>query len=228
LSSRPNHSATDQQDAHRLAVIEIDNGGSVGSALTLFEQAAAKVAQRAGPPKALNADELYAEAAEVRRRVGEATELAAAASTLRDAELKASEVRRRLQRTIEAERRRLDRERRRVEGGLYANQPRADNRPTRVAVDPDAWEVLKRESVRQQTSVGYLVGKLVADAVRHNKLPRVSDDDRCAARRFARMVLLDLETWTAFRAMAFDAHVTTTRMVGLLVENEALRLGWRR
>src|SRR4029077_19431450 len=53
-----------------------------------------------------------------------ARELAASAAILRDAELKASAVWRRLQRTIDAERRRLHRERQRAEGGLYANQQR--------------------------------------------------------------------------------------------------------
>jgi hypothetical protein len=97
-------------------VTEIDN---IGNAL-LFELAAA-------------------EAAALRRQLGEAVELAASAAILRDAELKAAELRRRLHRSIEAEKRRLDRERWRAEGGLYVNQPRADNRPSRIAVDADAW-----------------------------------------------------------------------------------------
>ena len=227
LSSRPNHSATDQQDAHRLAVIAIDNGGSVGSALALFEQAAATVAQRPAPSKALTAEEMSVEAEAIRRQTQEATELADAATMLRDAELEAAALRRRLQRTISAEQRRLDREQRRAEGGLYANQPRADNRPTRLAVDAGAWEVLKGEAVRRRTSVGYLAGRLVADAVRYNSLPRVPADDRCVTQHFARLVRVDVETWTSFRSMAFDAHVTTTRMLGLVVEREARRIGWR-
>ena len=228
LSSRANHSATSQEDAHRLAVIEIDNSGSVGSALTLFEQAAAKVAQRPAPSKALTAEEMRAEAEALRRQTREATELADAAAVLRDAELDAAALQRRLQRSIRAEKHRLDRERRRGEGGLYAGQPRADNRPTRVAVDAEAWETLKGEAIRRRTSVGYLVSRLVADAVRHSKLPRVPQDARGVTPRFARLVRLDVDTWTTFRSMAFDAHVTTTRMVGVLVEHEARRLGWRR
>lgn len=226
-SSQLTASTTDHQDAHRLAVIEIDNGGSVGSALTLFEVAAAKVVHRPKPQKPLSPDEMRTQAAEVRREVSEAIELAEAAAILRDAEVKAAEVRRRLQRTIEAEKRRLDRERRRAQGGLYADQQRADNRPTRLAVDGGAWEVLKGEAVRRRTSVGYLAGQLVADVVRHNTLPRVPADDRCVTQRFARLVRVDVETWTSFRSMAFDAHVTTTRMLGLVVEREARRLGWR-
>ena len=227
-SSRRSTSTTDHQDAHRLAVIGIDNGGSVGSALTLFEQAVAKVAQRPALSRSPSADEMRSEAAAVRRQVREATELADAASVLRDAELEAAALGRRLERTIRAEKRRLDRERRRAEGGLYAGQSRSDNRPTRLAVDSEAWEVLKGEAIRRRTSVGYLAGQLVIDAVRHNKLPRARDEGRCATQRFARLVLLDAETWTAFRSMAFDAHVTSTRMVGVLVETEARRLGWRR
>lgn len=170
---------------------------------------------------------MRAEAVALRRQLEEADELAAAAAILRDAELKAAEVRRRLQRTIETEKRRVHRERRRAEGGLYANQPRAENRPTRLAVDVRAWEVLKGEAVRRRTSVGYLASGLVADVVRDNTLPRVPADDRRGTQRFARLVRVDVETWTSFRSMAFDAHVTTTRMLGLVVEREARRLGWR-
>jgi hypothetical protein len=63
--------------------------------------------------------------------------------------------------------------------------------------------------------------------VRHNTLVRVPADDRCATQRFARLVRVDIETWTLFRLTAFDAHVTTTRILGLVVEREARRLGWR-
>lgn len=171
---------------------------------------------------------MHAQAEEIRRQIGEAHALADAAAELRDAELEAAALRRRLQRTINAEKHRLDRERRRAEGGLYAGQSRADNRPTRVAVDAEAWEVLKGEAIRLRTSVGYLAGRLIADAVRHSKLPRVEHDERCVTQRFARLVRLDIDTWTTFRTMAFDAHVTTTRMVGVLVEHDARRLGWRR
>ncbi len=213
---------------YRLAVIELDNGGSVGSALALFEQAAETVAQRTPVSPLVTPDAMRAEAAVVRRQIEEATALADAARALRDAELEAAALRRRLQRTIAAEERRLDRERRRAEGGLYAGQSRAENRPTRLAVDPGAWAVLKGEAIRRRMAVGYLAGRLVNDAVRHNKLPRVAEDDRCATQRFARLVLVEPEVWTAFRSMAFDARVTTTRMVGVVVENEARRLGWKR
>ncbi len=226
-STRQQTLTTDQQDVHRLAVIEIDNGGSDGSALTLFEQAAAKVVEHPIPPRPLRVDEMRSEGAAIRREVEEASALAEAALQLRDAELEAAALRRRLARTIAAEERRLDRERRRAEGGLYAGQARADNRPTRIAVDAEAWEVLKGEAIRRRSSVGYLAGQLVAHAVRHNTLPHLSAGDRCVTQRFVRLVRVDVDTWTAFRSMAFDAHVTTTRMVGVLVEHEARRLGWR-
>lgn len=205
-----------------------DHGGSVGSALTLFEQAAAQVVQHPAPPGGWSADDMRAEAAAIRREIEEATAIAGAAQQLRDAEVDAAALRRRLVRTIKAEQHRLDRERRRAEGGLYAGQPRADNRPTRVAVDAEAWEVLKGESIRRRTSVGYLVGRLVTHAVQHSALPHVSADDRCVTQRFVRLVRVDVDMWTAFRVMAFDAHATTTRMVGVLVEHEARRLGRRR
>jgi hypothetical protein len=214
-------------EAHRLAVIACDNGGSVGSALKLFEQAAAKVAERPVPSAALSADAMRAEAERMRREIAEATALAEAGWALRDAEWKATVLRWRLQRSISAEQRRLERDRRREEGGFYANQPRSDGRPTRLAVDPEAFDFLKSYAIRRRTSVGYLVGQLVADAVSHSALPRGVRDDRCATQRFIRLIALDVETWTTFKAMALDAHVTSTRMVGALVEHEARRRGWR-
>ncbi len=220
-------STTNQQEAHRLAVIEIDNGGSVGSALTLFEHAAATVDQQTTRPRPSSVEDMHLEAGTIRREIEAATALAGAALALRDAEVEAAALRRRLIRSIGAERRRLDHERRRAEGGLYAGQPRSDNRPTRLAVDPDAWEVLKGEAIRQETTVGYLAGQLVIDAVRHSVLPKHSADGSMKP-RFARLVLVDTETWIDFRTMAFDAHVTTTRMLGVLVEAEARRLASRR
>ena len=227
--SAPAHNAAvgPEQEAHRLAVIAIDNGGSVGSALTLFEQAAEKVAQRPMRLASPSRDVMRAEAAMMRREIAEATALAEAAMVLRDAEFEAAVLRRRLQRSISAERRRLELERRRAEGGVYANQARSDGRPTRLAVDPEAWDVVKARSIRRRTSVGYLVGRLVADVVSHNALPAVDRYDRCVNQRFVRLIDLDVETWTSFRAMAFDAGLTTTRMLGVLVEREARRLGWR-
>jgi hypothetical protein len=227
-SATPHNAVVDsQQEAHRLAVIEIDNGGSVGSTLTLFEQAVEKVAERPAPPSPLSPDAMRAEAATMRREIAKATALAEAAWALRDAEIEAAALRRRLQRSIAAEQRRLEREQRRAEGGLYANQPRSDGRPARLAVDPEAWDVLKARSIRRRTSVGYLVGRLVADVVSHNALPAVHRHDRRATQRFVRLIDLDVETWTSFRAMALDAHLTTTRLLGVVVEHEARRLGWR-
>jgi hypothetical protein len=72
------------------------------------------------------------------------------------------------------------------------------------------------------------VGRLVCDAVARNALPRVVQQECCVTQRFVRLLRLDVDTWTTFRAMAVDAHVTSTRMVGVLVEAEARRLGWRR
>jgi predicted DNA-binding ribbon-helix-helix protein len=207
--------------------IDSDSGGSGGSALTLFEQAAAKVAQRPPIADPLSPDELRAEAARVRREVAEATALAEAGWALRDAEYAATTLRRRLNRSISAEQRRLETDKRRQEGGLYAGQHRTDGRPTRLAVDLEAWDFLKAASIRRRIPVGYLLANLVTEAVSHSALPRVVRDDRCATQRFVRLILLDVETWTTFKAMAVDAHVTSTRMLGLIAEREARRLGWR-
>ncbi len=213
-------------EAHRLATIEIDSGGSVGSALRLFKQAAAKVAEHPARRAPLSPDAMRARAARIRREVAAAEALASAAAELRYAEEKASVLRWRLQRSIQSEKRRLERDRRREEGGLYANQQRSDGRPTRMAIDPEACEFLKAYAVRRRTSVGYLVGRLAADVVSHNALPRIDRDDRCVTQRQIRLIGLDVETWTSFRSMAFDAHVTATRALGAVVEREARRLGW--
>jgi hypothetical protein len=208
-------------------VIACDNGGSVGSALTLFEQAARKVAERPTARTPLSPDVMRSEAAKIRREIAEATALAEAAWVLRDAEVEAAALRRRLERTVAAEARRVERERLRAEGGLYANQPRSDARATRLAVEPGAWNVVKNEALSRRVAVGYLVARFVADAVAHNTVPRAVRDERCVTQHFIRLIGLDVETWTTFRAMALDAHVTSTRMVGLVVEAEARRLGWR-
>jgi excisionase family DNA binding protein len=224
-SATPHNAVVDSQnEAHRLAVIAIDNGGSVGSALTLFGQAAEKVAELQLRPTSLSPDAMRREAAKMRREIAEATALAEAAWALRDAEVEVAALRRQLQRSISAEERRLEQERRRAEGGLYANQARSDGRPTRLAVDPEAWDVLKARSIRRRTSVGYLVGRLVVDAVAHNALPRIVRDDRPATRRFVRLIDLDVETWTTFRAMALD---TTSQRLGCsAASSKPRRVGW--
>jgi excisionase family DNA binding protein len=223
-SARSTLSGSDQQEVHRLAVIEIDNGGSVGSALTLFELAAERLTQPPLFDGLTTAEQMRAEAAALRRQLEEANELAAAAAILRDAELKAAEVRRRLQRTIEAEKRRLHREQRRAEGGLYANQPRAENRPTRLAVDAGAWEVLKGQAVRRRTSVGYLAGELVADVVRHNTLPRVPADDRCVAQQeFASRIAVPDRTWMGMKVQRQTRSTMPSALPQLLDVNELAR-----
>lgn len=178
-------------------------------------------------PWAQDATALAQEAGAIRRQIEEARALAEAAAALRDAELEASVLRRHLERQVAAERHRLDRERRRAAGGLYAGERRSPGQTSRVAVHPKAWETLKGEALRRRSSVGYLVGALVTGAVRHNKLLPDLAGERCATQRFARLLLVDADTWLAFRSLALDARVTTTRAVGALVEVEAVRLGWK-
>lgn len=84
-------------------------------------------------------------------------------------------------------------------------------------------------------SVGDVVGELVAAAA-NTGLPAERNSERHPERaretgrrasRYARLFLPDDDTWPRFRARAVDASVSTARAVGLVVEHEARRLGWR-
>lgn len=55
---------------------------------------------------------------------------------------------------------------------------------------------------------------------------RIHATGSSGAHRFARL-FVDDETWRAFRARAVEAEVTVARLVGLVVESEARRVGWR-
>jgi hypothetical protein len=203
----------DPDDVHRLAVIPSrDNErGSRG---------------RRGNVEALSPDELRewtehvehgAQLARERsfalRRLREAKEAAAVAE--RDAE-RADASLRRLQERLEA-------------GGLYAGQRRTPNRPTHVEVDREAWSTVKRSAAARSLTVAAAVGALVAEAATVGiSCENPAGTDQVVgrqARRYARLFIED-DKWTAFRAAAVDAAVTTARAVGLVVEAEARRLGW--
>lgn len=115
----------------------------------------------------------------------------------------------------------------------YFRNRRSPNRPTHVEVDEPAWLAVKAEAARQRLQVGDVVGLLVKTAVEGGlspQRPRVSPRRPSAGRRanrFARLLGVDDETWARFRALAVDARVSTARAVGLVVEHEAWRLGWR-
>jgi hypothetical protein len=174
-------------------------------------------------------------AAALRAATAQALALEAAAAELADAEYDAAVVRRRVQRAERSYRRRSDLEARRVAGGLYSGQRRSPNRPTHVEVDERAWATLKRKAARQGRAVGEVVGDLVAAAADAGIPPERTSERRSEraagggrrAARYARLFLPDDDTWPRFRARAVDASVSIARAVGLAVEHEAHRLGWR-
>ncbi len=198
----------DPDDVHRLAVLPSrDNErGSRG---------------RRGNVEALTPEELR----EWTERVQDAARLAQeryeALRRLRDAKEAAVVAERRAERA-DASLRRLQE---RVDaGGRYAGQRRAPNRPTHVEVDDEAWSIVKRDAVARGLTVAAAAGALVAAAVSKG-IPAGDMAVGPRPQRFARL-FIDDGSWTAFRAAAVDAAVTTARAVGLVVEAEARRLGW--
>jgi hypothetical protein len=178
---------------------------------------------------------LRRQAAELRAATSQALALEAAAGELLDAEYDAGVVRRRLERADGSYRRRADLEARRAAGGLYAGERRSPNRPTHVDVDDQAWSTLKAHAARRGRAVGAVVGDLVAKAADAG-LPAERDSERRSERgsshgrraaRYARLFLPDDDTWPRFRAQAVHASMSIARAVGLVVEQEAWRLGWR-
>jgi uncharacterized protein (DUF1778 family) len=137
-----------------------------------------------------------------------------ATAEFEEARHRAEVVRRRIERKQAARVRRRER--------LGAKDRHRANRPVKVDVDPHAWEVVKRAAIRQRLTVGQFVGELVCRSAHSGVKPRRTPAHD-VARRFARLVVDD-ETWAKFRVLAVDAHVSTGRCVGLLVELEARRV----
>ncbi len=154
-----------------------------------------------------------------------ASELEYAVLEYRDALYQAGVLQRRIQRHDAALHRRVEIERLRADGTLYREEHRNQNRPAHVDVDPGAWATVKREAVRLRETVGALVGGLVVQFTDAGAPPSHSSV-RTAEHRFARLCVDD-ERWAKFRGIAIDSHVSTARLVGLVVEAEAVRLGWR-
>ncbi|MCW2750498.1 MAG: hypothetical protein JWR83_1608 [Aeromicrobium sp.] len=117
----------------------------------------------------------------------------------------------------EAERRRF--------ATLRRAEPRPDlrspNRPTRIDVDPKAWEIVKRQAVLDGRKVAVAVGALLIDKTP----PRRSHGSAHVERRFARLFVDDAR-WTELRALAVERGIPITRLVGIVIEREAKRLGW--
>jgi hypothetical protein len=88
---------------------------------------------------------------------------------------------------------------------------RSPNRPTRVEVDPEAWDLVKRDAIANGRRVAEAVGTLHSAAR--------------PLRRFARLFIDDAQ-WLTLRVIAADSGVTVSRLIGVIVEREATRLGW--
>lgn len=139
-----------------------------------------------------------------------------------DDELRACDVIRRAQEETE---RVVRRETRRQLAALRRAEPREDvrspNRTTRVDVDPAAWEVVKRKAILDGRKVAEAVGDLLTKPI----LPKRSHTSARVARRHARL-FIDDDQWTEVRATAVTRGVTVARLIGVIVEREAKRLGW--
>lgn len=108
------------------------------------------------------------------------------------------------------------------------SRPRVDrrspNRPTRVEVHPEAWDVLKRQAIKKQTPLAATVGTLLVFAPLPNSAASESSDG--IVKRFARLFIED-DDWLDVRERAVRLDVSTARLVGLIVEAEARRVGWK-
>jgi len=245
LPERPRLPST-PLELHRLAVSGAGHGGIRGNQRNhpdpagLLRQAAGLL--DVGRFVSDDPEMLRRRAAEVRVVTAHARRLEEAALELQDAEEEAALVRRRVQRSEQAARRKADLEVRRSAGGLYAGERRSPNRRTHVDVDQQAWATLKARAARRRQTLGKLVGDLVAEAADAGLPPDRASERRSERRqgsvqlagglgrrasRYARLFLPDDDVWPRFRARAVDASVSIARAVGVVVEHEAHRLGWR-
>lgn len=171
------------------------------------------------------------EAATMRHRVVELAD--AYEEALREQEA-GQFVARRITRMVRPHERHLERERRRAAGGMYAGERRSPNRPTQVVVDAEAWAVVKAQAIRSRKAVAAVVGELVVQSldemvqsvVQTRSTAPETARRRHPQRRFARL-FIDDEAWLQFRERAVQADVPVARLVGLVVEDAAWRLGWR-
>lgn len=216
---------TDLTHWHRLATSAIGSGGISGSTPSAVELLTAAAALVDLPP--VESDDpvvLRTAARKYHLLTKQAIELENAAAELREAERAAGVVRRRIERAQRSAQRAMEREAQRAAGGLYAGESRSPSRPTHVDVYPSAWEAVRADAIRRRVAIGRAVGDLVTEA---GDCDLTGHRDGHHARRFARLFLDDEDAWPQFRSRATAAGLTVARAVGVVVEIEAMRLGWR-
>jgi len=198
------------KSSYRLGRSASGTARSIGST---FDDAEALARGKLGLSK-LTADELKDYARQYRESTAQAIALEEAWLEHQQAMHEADVVRRRFERHERTLRRRAE------SGDL--RERRRPNHPLRVEVEPAAWDAVKRNAVLHRRTVGEAVAELVSWTVQDRVIPRQMIKQK-PVRRFARL-FIDEQTWAEFRALAFDAHVTAGRLVGLLVERAARRL----
>jgi hypothetical protein len=115
--------------------------------------------------------------------------------------------------------RQQERLRAKQEGGYWRERdaPRSATRPVHVVVDPAAWARAKAAAALRRSSVGVVVGELVAREVRRPRRRCAVDDTETRVRLFTRLAV-DGESWARVRALARAQGATVERLVGTVVE----------
>jgi len=150
-----------------------------------------------------------------RERLARAWELVDLAHRLMERSTGTAVLQRRLDRLQSVNGRRLDRERRRADGGLYAGERRSPNIPTHVEATDEAWRAIKKDVAgRQWATLGGAVGDLVAAvADGHSGDLRATVNHRQAlsappagrrARKFVRLLGVEPDQWRRFRDAVDD------------------------
>lgn len=228
---------------HRLAPTASGDRGNTGNhGVDLMRQADALLieARRLQTPTARSnamADDPASIAAHEldRQRLARVWELAELANRLMERSTGTAILQRRLDRLQSLNDRRLERERRRAEGGLYAGERRSPNIPTHVETSDEAWNAIKKDVAgRQWATLGGTVGELVAAIAEGDSgdlRAEISSGHRAPppsagrrARKFVRLLGVEPHQWRCFRAVAVGMDVTTARLVGIVVEAAAQRL----
>ncbi len=218
--------------SHRLAGAGSGTGGSNGNAFvdsaeTAFDRLAEaqRLLRDDEPVDWSNVEQLTDRTRQLRDNLDAVAELEYAVLEYRNTLYAAGVLERRMARREGRLRREVEVEKLRIDGTLYREEKRTQNRPAHIDVDPNAWNTVKRDALKRYETVGGRVGELVVQFT-GKALPPPHSSVRTSEHRFARLTVPD-ESWAAFRGLAVDAHVTTARLVGLVAETEAVRLGWR-